>query len=351
MGQVHSRSSLEPQHDLTSSHFLLKKHFSFAALNLTHGNCANSPDSFSSNPFCNGKLLQDDDLPYPLDITPAFQLVSPETYDHIDKQKKYDLPGYEEHIDRIQLRHVLFRYVWQGNFSSPLDEELKRGIRVLDIGCGSGSWVLDMSAQYPNSSFIGIDMCSDYFPSKDLPSNVHFQKLNVLDGLPFADGEFDFVHSRFLVQYLTELQWNEFIKELIRVTRSKGWIELMEMDMIFHNAGPHSTKLQDSTINYFQNQGIQAVISTSLQTYLRSTDAFTLINYDHRSSPLGRWAGRLGVYTLIYFSLAYKNMMRVLPKYMNINEDEYCVLLERFRGECELFGTLMDTFRICCEKK
>ncbi|CAG8552889.1 16292_t:CDS:2 [Acaulospora colombiana] len=310
MGQAYSEDdSSEPQQDCTLSRLLSKKTLSLILPHSTQRNCADSRNSHDNDTFSNKRVHFDSAL-YPPDITPAFQQVSPKTYDSIDEQKKYELPGREEHIDRIQLRHVLFRYVWQGNFSSPLDEELNQGIRVLDIGCGSGSWVLDMSVQYPNSTFIGIDMCSDYFPSNNpasstnpsltIPPNAHFQKLNVLDGLPFDDGEFDFVHLRFLVQYLTESQWAMAIREMTRITRSKGWIEIM---------GPIP-----------QNYKIQ-------------------------------WAGRLGVYTLTYFSMAFNNMSRVLPGHMNISEDEYYTILERFHGECELFRTLAETFRICCRKK
>ena len=61
-----------------------------------------------------------------------------------------------------------------------------------------------------------------------IPPNASFSQVDIVKGLPFDDNTFDFVHLRFLVQYLTEEQWNEkVIKELLRVTKVGGWIEIM----------------------------------------------------------------------------------------------------------------------------
>ena len=42
-----------------------------------------------------------------------------------------------------------------------LAEELERGIDVLDIGCGSGRAICRLAAEFPNSRFVGFDLCSD----------------------------------------------------------------------------------------------------------------------------------------------------------------------------------------------
>src|SRR5688500_18051744 len=68
------------------------------------------------------------------DITSKFHEVVPDTYEKIKRSSKYKLPSDDEIMGRIQLRHFLFRYVWQSNFSSPIDEKLRNGGKVLDIG-------------------------------------------------------------------------------------------------------------------------------------------------------------------------------------------------------------------------
>ncbi|RIA84882.1 S-adenosyl-L-methionine-dependent methyltransferase [Glomus cerebriforme] len=287
------------------------------------------------------------------DVSPVFRSIDPKTYDDILKRSKYQLPSENEHIDRIQLRHLIFRYVWQGNFSSPVEEKLKDGAKILDVGCGSGSFILDVAPQFPNSKFYGIDTAQMYPSPNDprIPPNASFSQIDIVKGLPFDDNTFDFVHLRFLVQYLTEEQWNEkVIKELLRVTKVGGWIEIMELDLIFHNEGPNTAKLQGSTISYFNAQNINSIISPRLSQFLSSTSSFSTIHHEKRCTPLGCWGGRLGEFALIYFSMAFKNMKKVLPQFMGINGDEYDVLVERFNEECEEYRTYMKTFKYWGQK-
>ncbi len=42
-----------------------------------------------------------------------------------------------------------------------LSAELRRGIRVLDIGCGTGHAMNILAREYPNSSFVGYDLAED----------------------------------------------------------------------------------------------------------------------------------------------------------------------------------------------
>ena len=67
------------------------------------------------------------------DVSPLFRSIDTNTYDDIIKDSKYRLPSNNEHVDRIQLRHLIFKYVWQGNFSAPVEEKLKNGAKVLDV--------------------------------------------------------------------------------------------------------------------------------------------------------------------------------------------------------------------------
>ncbi|RUS19282.1 hypothetical protein BC937DRAFT_87727 [Endogone sp. FLAS-F59071] len=99
--------------------------------------------------------------------------------------------------DAPDVQHTVMRLLMHGNFQSPVEEALVAGIKVLDVGCGSGSWILEMARDYPNSTFIGTDTDTDAFPKHvERPPNCRFIKADTLGGLAFADGEFGFVHQR-----------------------------------------------------------------------------------------------------------------------------------------------------------
>ncbi|CAG8652524.1 5395_t:CDS:1, partial [Scutellospora calospora] len=57
------------------------------------------------------------------------------TIGHIEDEKDM-LPFPEKDYggDRLALQHHLFKYIWQSNFSAPVDDKLNSGAKVLDFG-------------------------------------------------------------------------------------------------------------------------------------------------------------------------------------------------------------------------
>ncbi|RUO99706.1 S-adenosyl-L-methionine-dependent methyltransferase [Jimgerdemannia flammicorona] len=142
---------------------------------------------------------------------------------HIDhkttSKKSYLLPPSDAEIDRLHIQHYSTRQIVHGNFNAPVEEDLETGIKVLDAGCGSGIWTIEMAEDYPNSTFVGIDIADMYPKTGDLPPNVRFLKANILEGLPFEDGKFDYVFQRFLIFDLSPGDWKVAIKELARLVK------------------------------------------------------------------------------------------------------------------------------------
>lgn len=77
--------------------------------------------------------------------------------------------------------------------------------RVLDAGCGSGSMTRAIARTIPNGQVIGLDRESRYidFARRQAKSeqieNANFEIGDVLS-IPFADGTFDLVWSKHLLQ-------------------------------------------------------------------------------------------------------------------------------------------------------
>lgn len=156
----------------------------------------------------------------------GFKLVD----DWHEPSSKYVFPQNEGEMKRLDIQHYIMRHHLHGNFSAPVEEALEQGIKVLDVGCGTGAWVLEMAADYPRSTFVGIDV-ADTFPTSNVPANCKFFKANVLKTLPFDEGEFDYVFQRFLFPAFTPEDWAIAVKEIVRVTKPGGWIELFEQSV------------------------------------------------------------------------------------------------------------------------
>ncbi|CAG8461518.1 16221_t:CDS:2 [Acaulospora morrowiae] len=212
---------------------------------------------------------------------------------HNEETASYLLSSDMEEIDRQQLQHYCFKHIFKCNVSAPIEKKLTEGSRVLDVGCGTGIWVLELSSKYENSEFFGVDM-SPVFPSQIKPFNSNFIKANVLDGLPFSSDEFDYVHLSFLNASFTDDQWqNIVIPELIRVLKPNGWLEFYEVDVVQINGGPLIERISGSLQKLCYNAGINPRLPNLLKQWLSPykclKDIEELVAYPF----LGKWKGEI----------------------------------------------------------
>ncbi|PKY12306.1 hypothetical protein RhiirB3_397225 [Rhizophagus irregularis] len=273
-----------------------------------------------------------------------------------EENTKYYLPNDEIEISRVNLEHKLLRYIWQGNFSSNIEERLIKGnTKVIDLGCGTGQWAIDMSSKYPLSTFIGIDITASLFPSDDeKPNNLAFLQHNLIEnpGVPFPDRIFDFTYMRNLAFGLNDYNgWFHVINEAVRVTNLNGCIEIMNYDLYRDftkeiHAGPIFSKLHASMNELHEKDNIKMPTASDVMEYLRRTNQITNIQVEEQVTPLGSWGGKLGEFMLLNVTMTLKGFKVFLQPLMNISGDEYDNLLNEIRNECAKYKTRCFTYRI-----
>jgi len=203
-----------------------------------------SSSSFpSTSPIRRNSYEDDDDLSF----LETFRYINGRRFHNEESTVNYYVPNDSEESNRVNVQHYLLRYVWKGNFSSPITDKLSgRNASVLDIDCGPGSWVLDMAQKFPQSSFIGIDISRMYPPADKTPLNAIFLHHNILEGLPWPQNTFDFVYKRFLSLSFTPKDLAKMVNEITRVTKIGGWVEVMNYGNSLKNSGRATKKLMDA---------------------------------------------------------------------------------------------------------
>ncbi|RIA99735.1 S-adenosyl-L-methionine-dependent methyltransferase [Glomus cerebriforme] len=170
-----------------------------------------------------------------------------QTLSNKEKELTYYLSNDIDDVDRQHMHHFFKKYIFQNNFSSPIEDKLfKEDCKVLDVGCGPGTWLLDVSNTYSNAQFFGLDI-EPLFPQEIKPKNLQFIEADIRKGLPFPDNEFDFIHMESMLLIFTKDQWNMVLSELIRVTKSGGYIEITELSIIRDDAGPIFNKMYEGS--------------------------------------------------------------------------------------------------------
>lgn len=99
--------------------------------------------------------------------------------------------------------------------------------RVLDLGCGTGIWCLDMAATFKNTNFIGVDLYN--LGPKDLLQNVDLRAPFDYEN-PWAIGEqsWDLIHLQMGLGSV--MDWPNLYRKIVRHLKPGGWFENVEID-------------------------------------------------------------------------------------------------------------------------
>src|SRR5579884_3542518 len=66
----------------------------------------------------------------------------------------YELPKDLEEINRLDFQHFMLRFLLKGNYVAPV----RNPRNILDVGCGTGRWGMEISYVFPNARIVGVDM-------------------------------------------------------------------------------------------------------------------------------------------------------------------------------------------------
>ncbi|KFY83898.1 hypothetical protein V500_09805 [Pseudogymnoascus sp. VKM F-4518 (FW-2643)] len=149
----------------------------------------------------------------------------------------YLAPNDDAENDRLDMHHHLATLILRGRLiTAPIG---KYPQRVLDVGCGTGIWSIDMGDEYPSAQILGVDL-SPTQPNA-VPPNVQFEVDDMEQEWTFKT-PFDLIHVRFLACSI--MDWPKLARQCYTHTKSGGWVEFKDWDL--HITSPDNSLPKDS---------------------------------------------------------------------------------------------------------
>jgi ubiquinone/menaquinone biosynthesis C-methylase UbiE len=167
----------------------------------------------------------------------------------------------EEELARLQVLDQMLTAGMGGVLAEQPDPTIFH--RVLDVGCGTGGWLIEAAKQYPNMSLlIGVDASKRFVQyarkaaeAQQFNKRVEFHEMDALLVLEFPADFFDLVNHRGAASWLRTWDWPRLLNEYQRVCKPGGIIRVTEGDWLSEKTHPALAHLIDMTLEAVHQAG------------------------------------------------------------------------------------------------
>ncbi|EUC37180.1 hypothetical protein COCCADRAFT_86508 [Bipolaris zeicola 26-R-13] len=329
--RVDTRATPTPQHQLPSE--TTEGPSSYAQLINPHVSVDNTEDDTDS-------ALGDDDTAS--DTTSIASSIYRGRFENGRRYHKYregenDYWGPNDEVQNDQLdiaHHMFLILLGQKLHLAPIKDPK----RILDLGCGTGIWCMDMADEHPGAEILGVDL-SPIQPSFT-PPNCKFEIDDVT--LPWTySTPFDFINIRSL--YGSIHSWPSLYTQVFHNLTSGGYLHQLEMSIQFKSDDgtltPTHVLSQWSDIFHEASKrfGKSFYEVWNLSTYIRNAGFQDVKEYVYKV-PVNSWPAdphmkELGRWNLLHITQGAEGWgLFLLTKVMGWSVEEAQVFFAKFRN-------------------
>ncbi|KAI9288106.1 S-adenosyl-L-methionine-dependent methyltransferase [Umbelopsis sp. AD052] len=247
--------------------------------------------------------------------------------------------------DDIEKKRLNEQHLWiKENFGNLLEPEIlhplfEKKIDVYDVGCGAGTWILDMATEFPNAQYYGSDIC-DIFPQKNYPKNCRFAIGNVLHENPFGK-RFDFVQMRYFAVALRANEWDEAYASLFNQLKPGGYLQILDTSIVKCTTEPELLDINQAFSKLIASKGQDYDIGSKLAKKME-TAGFNVICNNKMEVPMG-WGSKRSVRYAENMRSLYISIAPGLAEQLHIDVDECIAKINR---ACDSMGPTKATVHV-----
>jgi len=122
---------------------------------------------------------------------------------------------------------------------------------VLDVGCGTGGWLIELAKTYPSIvELVGVDISQKMVEyaqaqaqAQQVSEQVTFRVMDALQTLAFPADSFDLVNLRFATSFMRTWDWRKLLGEFQRVSKPSGVVRITEAELAIQSDSEALTRL------------------------------------------------------------------------------------------------------------
>lgn len=254
----------------------------------------------------------------------------------------YVMPKDAAEGERLDLQHHLLRLALSRNYFP----RLRQPRAILDIACGTGIWGIEIAREFPQAEVIGFDYDRTAFDtSKEkrglvgLPSNFHFLVQDALQGFPFEEDRFDFTHLRFVGSFVSRQRWPWLLREMARVTRPGGYLEVVELEDL-RSPSPAFNRFKESGKRLLEMRDLHQFPASYVAEYMQQAGV-QQIQVKRVTLGTGRQRERQQRLLVADTLAIWTNLQPIMIKVGLLTDQDYTQLLAQLREELPRMGVEM----------
>jgi ubiquinone/menaquinone biosynthesis C-methylase UbiE len=167
----------------------------------------------------------------------------------------------EEELQRLQAQDKMFTAQMGGVLPELPDPG--RFQHILDVGCGTGGWLIEVAETYPDidvligvdASHLMVEHARAQAAAHHLSDRVEFHVMDALRILEFPGDFFDLINQRAGMSWLRTWDWGKLLQEYIRVARPGGVVRVIEGDLIPETNSPGIARIGELAVAAFYQSG------------------------------------------------------------------------------------------------
>lgn len=167
----------------------------------------------------------------------------------------------QEELKRLQIQDQMLTASMGGALPEQPDPTIFQ--RVLDVGCGTGGWLIELAQKIPSCTMLaGIDASRTYVEyaraqaaAAHVDDRVEFHVMDALRMLEFPGDFFDLVNHRAATSWLRTWDWPRLLQEYQRVTHPGGVVRITEPDWMVESTSPADARLSELWPQAFYKAG------------------------------------------------------------------------------------------------